>query len=175
MEMTLKTKEVSEMLGVNPTTVQRWAKYFRLNYKTNEYGHYLFSKEHVELMKEVKRQLQEGKVMKEVDLSAYSSLITKENEQKRNHVSVAKYEETLEKVLSRVEQLEERLTRKADDVVTYQLLKHREELEEMTKMIAKLEKRLMEMEEKLQTDVKAEPLPVAAGGAEKKRWRLFSF
>lgn len=173
MEMTLKTKDVSEMLQVNPTTIQRWVKYFRINYGKNEYGHYLFSKEHVELLKEVKRQLQEGKGMKDVDLSSFSSLIAQDDHS--NEISNIDYEKKLERVLSRVDELEERLTEKADSVVTYQLLKHREELENMTKMIKKLEKRLEAMEEKIQTERSKEEWPMAAGEAPKKRWRIFSF
>ncbi len=172
MELTLKTKEVSEQLGVNPTTVQRWAKYFGLNCETNEYGHYLFSVQHVELMKEVQQQLQAGKMMKEVDISSFTNVISTRKKEQHN-VHAKEYEAKLDEVLIRVEQLEERLSRKADEVVSYQLLKHRAELEDMTKLIKKLEKRLAIMEEKIEIERSEKEMPLAVGAASKKKWRIF--
>ncbi|ARK30355.1 chromosome-anchoring protein RacA [Halalkalibacter krulwichiae] len=175
MEWTLKTKEVSEQLGVNPTTIQRWAKYFGLKCETNEHGHYLYTKEHVAIMREVQQQLQQGKRMREIKVG--------QNDQ--HHAEIAQdgrkvetylYEEKLEKVMSRIEELDEKISKKADEVVSYQLLKHRTELEEMMKMIKSLEERIIQMEERMQDNeyqVEQE-LPMVVGGNEsKKKWRSF--
>lgn len=174
MDVTLKTKDVSEQLGVNPTTVQRWAKYFGFDCETNEYGHYLFSTKHVEAMRQVQQQLQEGKMMKEVDISSFSEIANATREQTTKIVDTVLYEAKLEEVLNRVNDLEEQISRKADEVVSYQLLKHRSELEEMTKVIKKLESRLDEMESKIQNEKEEEiDLPIAVGNVSKKKWRAF--
>ncbi|WP_082407126.1 MerR family transcriptional regulator [Bacillus sp. JCM 19041] len=36
----LKTKEVSKAIGVNPTTIQRWTKFFEIKCEVNEQGHF---------------------------------------------------------------------------------------------------------------------------------------
>lgn len=51
-------------------------------------------------------------------------------------------------MLKRINEVENRLSQKADEVVSYQLLKHRSELEEMMKLLNRLEGRLTTMEEK---------------------------
>ncbi|WP_157049762.1 hypothetical protein [Thalassobacillus sp. C254] len=48
----------------------------------------------------------------------------------------------------RIEQLEEIIETKADEVVSYQLLKHRQELEEVERKIGKIEERLIEIKMK---------------------------
>ncbi|NEU31199.1 chromosome-anchoring protein RacA [bacterium LRH843] len=181
MEMTLKTKDVSEQLGVNPTTVQRWAKCFGLNCETNEHGHYLFSMKHVEVMQEVQQQLQEGKRMKEIDVSSFAEVVsTTKNNVRTKVVETVKYEAKLEEVITRVQELEDRISQKADEVVSYQLLKHRSELEDMMKLIIGLEERLSKMEERIneQSTTDENQLPLDGVKAPKK-WRtlmqLFSF
>ncbi|MCM3488348.1 chromosome-anchoring protein RacA [Alkalihalophilus marmarensis] len=180
MEMTMKTKEVSEQLGVNPTTIQRWMKFFNIHCETNEHGHYFFTDEQLVVLKTIQAQLQEGKKMKEVDLSEYSTLISKspstdtkiQKQTKAVNVHAGVYEEKLENVLKRVEDLEAELSKKADEVVSYQLLKHRSEIENMMKMLQKLEARIDKMEEKVTPDEEVE-LPVAAGAEPKRKWRSF--
>jgi chromosome-anchoring protein RacA len=175
MEMTMKTKEVSEQLGVNPTTVQRWAKYFGLVCETNEHGHYLFTDEHVAIMRNVQDQLKEGKRMRDIQIEGNN---VKAVEVNKHFVETSAYEVKLEAVMSRVNELDEKISQKADDVVSYQLLKHRTELEDMMKMIKSLEERLSEMESKVHQPVRAlsdnDDLPMVVGGNVKpKKWRSF--
>jgi len=173
MEMTMKTKEVSEILGVNPTTVQRWAKYFDLVCETNENGHYLFTEEHVDIMRGVQRQLQQGKRMKDITINGMESPKTTERSTK---IETALYEGKLEEVMNRVQELDHRLSQKADEVVSYQLLKHRSELDDMMKMIVTLEERLTKMESKMQPREESEEreLPMVVGGnVSRKKWRSF--
>ncbi|UTW69704.1 MerR family transcriptional regulator [Anaerobacillus sp. HL2] len=62
-----KTKVVSDELGVNPTTVQRWIKNFNIPYETNDLGHYLLAEKEIELyLRSLKEQLNEGLTMKEI-------------------------------------------------------------------------------------------------------------
>ncbi|MFC0559931.1 chromosome-anchoring protein RacA [Halalkalibacter alkalisediminis] len=178
MKTALKTKEVSEVLGVNPTTVQRWAKYFGLVCETNEHGHFLFTQEHVETMREVQIQLQQGKKMKEIQLG----MGLNQMEKNELNIKTATYEEKLEEVITRVGELDRKLSQKADEVVSYQLLKHRSELEDMMKMIKNLEGRLNKIENRMQDHNIPEEreLPMAVGGSvNKNKWRslmqIFSF
>jgi chromosome-anchoring protein RacA len=180
MEMSMKTKEVSEQLGVNPTTVQRWAKYFGLICETNEHGHYLFTPEHVKVMREVQEQLQQGKRMKDIQVTGIEPNQVKKQNQT---IQAAVYEEKLEEVMKRVQDLDQKLSKKADEVVSYQLLKHRSELDDMMNLIKSLEERLIKMESKVHhqhADTEENELPMVVGGNIKsKKWRsfmqLFSF
>jgi chromosome-anchoring protein RacA len=54
----------------------------------------------------------------------------------------------MEKVLLKISELEQRLNGKADDVVSYQLLQHRREIEEFQKEIERLNKRIEALEAK---------------------------
>jgi chromosome-anchoring protein RacA len=180
MEWTMKTKEVSELLGVNPTTVQRWAKYFGLVCETNEHGHYLFTNEHVEVMRNVQKQLQEGKRMKDITIRGIEP--SKQEIDQGGKVETLLYEEKLEEVMNRVQELDHKLSQKADEVVSYQLLKHRSELDDMMKMIKSLEERLSKMEDRMKEKDHSQEtdLPMVVGGTvTKKKWRslmqIFSF
>ncbi|WP_227936238.1 chromosome-anchoring protein RacA [Alkalihalobacillus deserti] len=179
MVTTMKTKEVSEILGVNSTTVQRWAKYFGLVCETNEHGHFLFTNEHVETMRKVQIQLQQGKRMKEIQLGFNQP---NQVEKKEVNIETANYEGKLEEVINRVGELDRKLSQKADEVVSYQLLKHRTELEDMIKLIKSLEGRLSKIEERMQDHEISEEreLPMVVGGSvTKNKWRslmqIFSF
>ncbi|WP_216829202.1 chromosome-anchoring protein RacA [Alkalihalobacterium elongatum] len=171
MENALKTKEVSDLLGVNPTTVQRWVKYFNIHCQMNEHGHYLFQTPQVETLREIKGQLSEGKKMKDVMVSNNSVISNSETQE--DMMPTFKYEQKLEMMMARIEELEEKLASKADDVVTYQLLNHRKEIEAMSKSLLSIEERLDQMDEIIKQNIKMplEEMP------QKRRslMQLFSF
>ncbi|KGA99096.1 chromosome-anchoring protein racA [Alkalihalobacillus alcalophilus ATCC 27647 = CGMCC 1.3604] len=171
MSKLFKTKEVSEELSVNPTTVQRWVKYFALPCETNEHGHYFFTAEQVELLQSIKSQLNNGKKLRDVEIQIEGAMIATKTDKPR--IATDEYEQKLEQVLERVMDLEQRLSQKADEVVSYQLLKHRAEIEDMVKMLNRLETRLESMESKVAKEFEEAELPLAAGGEPKKRWRTF--
>src|SRR5690625_2917998 len=160
-----KTKDVSEQLGVNPSTIHRWGKYFNLITETNEHGHYLYSEDDIEKMKFVQKQLQTGKKMKDIHVQAQFAPNTKKISTRKKVVFTPDYENKLNKMIDRVNGLEKEISQKADKVVSYQLLTHRAELDEMIHFIRKLEKRLEKMEEKIEKNeaVQENKLPLAAG------------
>ncbi len=140
MQGVLKTREVSEQLGVNPTTVQRWVKYFNIHCDINEQGHYLFSMPQVEVLREIKGQLNMGKKLKEINLGQ-----PEEKQQVKKNtemVQTQQYERKLEQMMSRIDILENKLNQKADEVVSYQISSHRKEIDEMMGMLKKLEQRM---------------------------------
>ena len=55
----------------------------------------------------------------------------------------------VEKLQEKVTHIEKRLETKADDVVSYQLLQHRSEIEELQKTVNKLTKQLEALESKI--------------------------
>lgn len=150
MEALLKTKTVSDQLGVNPTTIQRWIKYFNLSCQTNELGHYLISKAEFELLKDIKEQLSKGLTMKEIrEKNVSFQKLDVTNGKKEEMVSTVVVEEKLDKLMIHIEQLERKLSVKADEVVEYQVLQHRSELDSLFTMVSKIEERMRNMEQHL--------------------------
>jgi len=144
MQTMMKTKEVSELLGVNPTTVQRWIKHFNMGTVTNDQGHYVFEERDVQQLKDIQSQLNSGKRMKDIRLEDRVKVAEHKDEKK---VPAWQYYEKLDSMMDRIVLLEDKLARKADDVVSYQLLQHRNELNEMSRVLKNIEGRLEAVEE----------------------------
>ncbi|WP_377888838.1 MerR family transcriptional regulator [Alkalihalobacillus sp. R86527] len=142
--MLLKTKQVSDELGVNPTTVQRWVKFFNLDCEKNELGHFLFSDESISKLKHIQEELRSGQSMEEIKM-------TDSDQQPKKPVtkvvSQEKFEQRLDRFSVRLEQLERQLEEKANEVITVQVLQHRAELDELVKKVTRIEEKLMELEE----------------------------
>ena len=147
MEKVFKTKEVSEELGVNPTTVQRWIKYFDIPCKTNELGHYLIAEKELEYLLNIKERLNRGFTMKEIREKNDPVQVVKEKKERMIAASV--FEEKLEQLMIHIEQLERKLSVKADEVVEYQVLQHRSELDSLFSMITKIDERMSRIEQNL--------------------------
>lgn len=171
METTMKTKDVSRILGVDPTTVQRWVKHFKIKALTNEQGHYVFKEEDVKVLKEIKQQLNAGKRMKDVRL--YGSRFEHVEKRSENEqVPVWKHYEKIDSLFERVLMLENKLEGKADGVVTYQLLKHRSELNEMNEIIEKMKAKLEDVEQRLKNAQEKNDVTETTGHPRKRRQPL---
>ncbi|MBB5173595.1 MerR family transcriptional regulator [Texcoconibacillus texcoconensis] len=154
METNMKTKVASDKLGVNPTTVQRWIREFDLHCDVNEKGHYLISASVFHALEEIQRQLQQGFTKKEVVLPT-----EQENKNKAGEDTISKetptmietsvFEERFAQVMATVDQLEKKVNQKADEVVEYQVLNHRQEMDHMSEVLTKLEERMDRIEEAL--------------------------
>ncbi|WP_270179013.1 MerR family transcriptional regulator [Alkalihalobacillus sp. CinArs1] len=142
--MLLKTKQVSDQLGVNPTTVQRWVKYFDLECDKNELGHFLFSEETIEKLKHIQEELRSGQSMEGIKMTDTGDGVKKSAPKM---VSQEKFEQRLDRFSVRLEQLERQLEEKANEVITVQVLQHRAELDELLKKVTRIEEKLMELEE----------------------------
>jgi chromosome-anchoring protein RacA len=140
--MILKTKSVSEELGVNPTTVQRWVRHFNMDLKKNDHGHYLFTEHDIHELKQIKSQLDSGLLIGDIQLSQQ----VKPAALKASAAVQEGIEEKFESLLARIDTLEKKLEEKADSVVSYQLLQHAGEMEEMIKKLAVIEARLEDAE-----------------------------
>lgn len=137
--MVLKTKTVSEELGVNPTTVQRWVRHFNIQCDKNEHGHYLFKQEDIEQLKEIKSQLDNGLLMSDIQIQSIQTT-------DKSLELPTQFEEKFSRLNAAIEALEKKIEEKADAVVSYQMLQHASELEELIKKMENMEARLQDLE-----------------------------
>jgi chromosome-anchoring protein RacA len=144
--MEWKTHEVAKELGMAPRTIRKWVKKYKIPCHKNDYGHYVYDAEafsHLETLK--------------ASLEAAGTLdVYEESLQYKVNVQKAPVKETVSKPLQhRIESLLERMNRtermidqKADEVVSYQLLQQRKEIEELNKKVDMLEMIVEELQSK---------------------------
>ncbi|WP_102274006.1 MerR family transcriptional regulator [Cytobacillus massiliigabonensis] len=135
----MNTSAVAKLLGVSSSTIQRWVKQLELQMERNELGHYSFTDEDIQLLKHVQEQLKKGVMLQDVTV-----------EGKKTRIGVVKSagnDPFTEKLLERINEFEQRLNKKADDVVSYQLLQHRREIEELQAEVELLNKKIQCLEE----------------------------
>ncbi|MBX9974152.1 MerR family transcriptional regulator [Cytobacillus firmus] len=145
----MNTSAAAKLLGVSPSTIQRWVKQLGLRTERNELGHYLFTEEDINLLKQVQDQLNQGIILQDVTVNGKKARI--------GTVQGETAEPAMEKIYLKISELEQRLNGKADDVVSYQLLQHRSEIEELQKENARLLKRIEVLEAR--TAVKSRSIP----------------
>jgi chromosome-anchoring protein RacA len=127
----MNTSEVAKFLGVSASTIQRWVKQLGLPMDRNERGHYLFKPEDIELLKNIKEQIQNGALLQDI-------IPTQDKKTRKGAVKTVENDKALTRLFTKVRELEISLDAKADSVASYQLLQHRRELEEMQNQIIEL-------------------------------------
>ncbi|KAF0996408.1 MerR family transcriptional regulator [Geobacillus sp. TFV-3] len=151
--MELKTSDVAVRLGVSPKTIQRWVRKYDIPLRKNEAGHYLFDEKTIALLERVK--FEQGAAMEAPpkatpEAPPASSRPSTTPPNVPIHTLFQEYiEPEMDRVSSRLDQLEKQLEQKADDVVSIQLLHHRREMEEMTARLASLEQLVARLEQQL--------------------------
>ncbi|MGZ0087080.1 MerR family transcriptional regulator [Caldibacillus thermoamylovorans] len=155
--MEIKTTDVAARLGVSPKTIQRWVRKYDIPLRKNEAGHYLFDEKTIALLERVKFE-QSATLERPAAArhpSATASLPT-DNQPKQEATSPTlavlrqpSLEPEIARISSRLNQLEQQLGQKADDVVSVQLLHHRREMEEITARLAALEQLVARLEQQL--------------------------
>ncbi|MED3575813.1 MerR family transcriptional regulator [Cytobacillus praedii] len=135
----MNTSAVAKLLGVSSSTIQRWVKQLELQMDRNELGHYSFTDGDIQLLKQVQEQLKKGVMLQDVTVEGKKTRI--------GVVKPAANEQIDEKLLEKIKEFEQRLNKKADDVVSYQLLQHRREIEELQAEVEKLTQRIECIEE----------------------------
>lgn len=127
-----KTPFIAKKLGVSPKAVIRIAQQLNLHLEKNKFGHYIFRENDLKKMLAFQRTTieQEENHHPIQNIQADSS---EELEQITNQ---------LKAVTLRLDRIEEKMQEKADNVVNYQLLQHRREMEDMLEKIEKLESSL---------------------------------
>lgn len=139
----MNTTAVSKLLNVSPRTILRWVKQLNLQLERNELGHYQFSETDITSLQYIKEQLAKGTLLQDIKIDQQPKQVrvevANETEKVNEHPDQPSFQE-------RLDELERTIHRKADDVVSYQLLQHRREMEELIKKIAKLEAKVEKLE-----------------------------
>lgn len=137
----VKSKEAAMSLNVSQTTVKRWASHYPTVFRKDRFGHYTFDEQDLALLGHIKAAIERGETMEQIRLP----LAPANAEQPRlleAFLETAASSELLRApdsdMLTRILQVERRLEQKADEVVNAQIRQHREELEELRRMIEKL-------------------------------------
>lgn len=137
----MNTGTVSKLLGVSASTIQRWVKLLELEMERNELGHYVYTKEDIETLKEFKDQIQKGVPTGEIQI---------ERKTRRGSVKIKEVSQGPKQIMEKISKLECELNNKADSVVTYQLLHHRDEIEELKNQMVEI-KQLLEKNLEIKT------------------------
>lgn len=143
--MEYKTPFIAKKLGVSPKAVVRIAQQLNLTIKKNKYGHFIFTQGDLDLMLEYHRsqmdQPQNSQTTQKTSSNDVEKLKTQVNTIVQNTSSndFKQLTAQLTTITRRLDRMEEQMQDKANDVVTYQLLQHRREMEEMLERIQKLE------------------------------------
>jgi chromosome-anchoring protein RacA len=139
----MNTSEVAKLIGVSTSTIQRWVKQLDLPMERNERGHYYFSSEDIELLKEIHEKLQNGTLIQEI------VPLKKEKIPRKGIAKAVEDNQVLEKLLTKVSELENNLNSKADSVVSYQLLQHRRELEDLQHLVKDLTQQVEQLQKQM--------------------------
>jgi chromosome-anchoring protein RacA len=130
----LKSKDAADLLGVSQTTIKRWASTLPDCFQKDRAGHYIFSEQEISLLIHIKDRIDHGETLDHIALMINNQA----PESLPDKPDTAVHDIPMEDMLSRIELVERSLDRKADEVVSTQLLQHREELEELRQMIEQL-------------------------------------
>jgi len=143
----MNTSALAKRLGVSTKTIRRWIKNFDLTCNRNEHGHYVFSEEDYKLFCSIRDQLKNGTPSNEVEVHQ----VRKGNIRFMNGTIQLQppQQQQLASLMDRIERTEEKIDQKADDVVSYQILQHRKEIDELSQKLEKLESYILHLEEKL--------------------------
>ncbi|WP_416149755.1 MerR family transcriptional regulator [Salipaludibacillus sp. HK11] len=142
-----KTKEVAEEFGVNPSTVQRWIKHFQLSCEINSQGHFELNEATYKKLKHIHNETNQGKKLKEVTLAGHR--FSTPQVQFKKMVPTHRLDERIDRLIIQVDQLDRNLQTKADEVVEYQVLNQRKEINELNDLISQLTRRLQALEAEL--------------------------
>jgi chromosome-anchoring protein RacA len=167
----MNTSEVAKLLGVSTSTIQRWVKQLELPMERNERGHYHFSNEDIEILKKIHEQLQNGTLIQEI------APIKEKKDPRKGAVKAVEEHQALEKLYTKINELEIDLHSKADSVVSYQLLQHRREIEDLQAQVNELTEQL-ELFQKLISKLKIpqteEPIVFDASKGKRKKKNIVS-
>lgn len=146
--MYVKTKLAAQKLGVNPTTVQRWVKTYRIPCPKNKHGHLLFSEKELEMLRKIQEQLKNGLSKEDIAIILEKEGATKTKE-KQSGLTMEEYEKRLDALIEKTNRLEKKLSEKADDVVSVRLFQHRSEIDELAQTLSAVEEKMAGIEKQL--------------------------
>ena len=165
-----KTKEVSHQIGVSERTIRKWVNQYDIPHQKNNKGHYLFNEKSIQHLKNIKdhekKETQYSIRNKETNLT--------------NSITIQDANQQLDQMLTRLDLVEMKLSEKADEIVSVQVLNHRNEIDEIFKRMDEMDQKItklmenhsLEMTPKVHEQNETEPVHQS-----KKSWfmSLFSF
>lgn len=138
----MNTSEVAKLLGVSASTIQRWVKQLELPMERNERGHYLFNQENIGMVKNIQIQIQNGTLLQDIAPSH-------EKNPRKGTIKAIENNRAIDKLYSKLSELEKSINSKADSVASYQLLQHRQEIEDLQNQVKKLTQQLETVQNQL--------------------------
>lgn len=168
----MNSSEVAKLLGVSVSTIQRWVKQLELPMERNDRGHYFFKDEDIEMLKNIQEQLQNGVLIHDI------APVKTRNNPRKGAIKTIENDKAIEKLAVRVKELEAGLNNKADSVVSYQLLQHRREIDELSKKVEDLSSQMEKLQAELSGIRKSEqaekPLVMDNGKVKRKKKNFVS-
>lgn len=164
----LNTGEAAKLLGVSISTIQRWVKQLKLPMEKNDRGHYLFTEEDIESLKQIHQQIQQGILLSDI-APVYEKKVRK------GVLKDAGNDQSIEMFSAKIAEIELKLNAKADSVTSYQLLQHRREIEEMQNHINTLTNRIEMLEKQLAPQASNEKPEILDQGIKAKKTKKKSF
>ena len=136
----VKSKDAANSLNVSQTTVKRWASHYPTVFRKDRFGHYTFNDRDMELLGYIKSAIEREKRWSKSSACARTGAAAAPARRlPRDGGKLRRLLETAgDDMLTRILQVERRLDQKADEVVAAQIRQHREELEELRRMIEQL-------------------------------------
>lgn len=134
----LKTKDAAELLSVSQTTVKRWASAFPDFFPKDKFGHYIFTEQELDLLRHIQERINQGDTLEGMDLPVEKPAQSGEPALSAQPGQPAPGGLAMDHIAARMDHLEHALERKADEVVSIQLLQQRKELEELRQRVAQL-------------------------------------
>lgn len=160
----MKTSDVAKELGINPKTVLKWVKQHDIPCEKNELGHFEFTDQHLKQLKQVQSNSPSQRAAPTVSKREGTVSLSIEETEKWQEM-----QKQMDQMLMRLMENERRIEEKAGEVVTFQILEHRSEIDDLQKKVDKLEARIQELEERKQTESSLSHLPQKRTS----RWRTF--
>lgn len=167
----MNTGEVAKLLGVSASTIQRWVKQLELPLERNDRGHYFFNESDIKILKEIQTQIQHGSLIQEISVG-------QEKKQLKATAIADDKNNWTENLAIKMNYLENKLNDKADSVVSYQLLQHRREIDDLQNQVNVLTEKLQMFEAQTQSAAASDQtLAEINSSKKKKRWfrSIFGF
>ncbi|WP_010677217.1 MerR family transcriptional regulator [Bacillus timonensis] len=169
----MNTAEFARKLGVSTKTVRKWIKNLNLTCEKNEYGHYVFEETDLPLFEGIRNQVKSGVPSDKIVISTPAP--RKGTARKMVQVSDKTLSEKLNEIMKRIEENERQIEGKASDVVSYQLLQHRKEIDELQKKMQKLEAYIDQLEREKEELLKQTAITLEKVEGSRRRKKVLGF
>lgn len=169
----VNTAEFAKKLGVSTKSVRKWIKNFEIPCKKNEYGHYVFEEIDLPLFEEIRNQVKSGVPFDKIKLSPPEP--RKGTARKMVQASEKTLSDKLNTIMERIKENERRIEEKASDVVSYQLLQHRKEIDELQKRMQKMEAYIEQLEREKEELQKQTAITLEKVEGSRKRKKVLGF